>query len=142
LPDPNPIASWSVDCLTPLTLQPGRSSLQALLRNGNVMEARVIAMLAGDMAQLEILGQKVEVSTPHTLKVGTTISVAINRTGQSLELVIQPDANNSRPAPAPRPIVGAGRSAPEEMNSGLQPLWRRRSRIGFLRRRPRSMKRS
>jgi hypothetical protein len=86
------------------------------------MEARVIAMLAGDMAQLEILGQKVEVSTPHTLKVGTTISVAINRTGKSLELVIQPDANHSRPAPAPRPIVGAGRNAPEEMNSGLQPL--------------------
>ncbi len=108
--DPNPIALWSVDRQSPLTLQPGRSGLQASLANGNVVKARIIAMLSGDVAQLEILGQKVEVSTPQALEAGRTISVAINRTGQSLELVIQPDANNSRPAPAPQPIAGTGSS--------------------------------
>ncbi|MGC2396844.1 MAG: hypothetical protein WA579_12720, partial [Rhodomicrobium sp.] len=108
--DPNPIALWSVDRQSPLTLQSGRSGLQALLANGNVVKARIIAMLSGDVAQLEILGQKVEVSTPQALEAGRTISVAINRTGQSLELVIQPDANNSRPAPAPQPIAGTGSS--------------------------------
>ena len=109
MPDPNPIALWSVDRLTSLTLQPGRSGLQALLANGNVVKARVIAMLAGDVAQLEILGQKLEVSTPQALKAGTTISVAINRNGQNLELVIQPDTNNLRPPPAPQLIAGSGR---------------------------------
>jgi Flagellar hook-length control protein FliK len=102
LPDPNPIALWSVDRQSPLTLQPGRSGVQALLANGNVVKARIIAMLSGDVAQLEILGQKVEVSTPRALEAGATISVAINRAGQSLELVVQPDANNSR-APAAQP---------------------------------------
>ena len=105
MPDPNPIALWSVDRQSPLTLQPGRSGVQAMLANGNVVKARIIAMLSGDVAQLEILGQKVEVSTPRALEAGATISVAINRTGQSLELVIQPDANNPR-APAPQPIAG------------------------------------
>jgi hypothetical protein len=95
-----------------------------LQANGNVVKARVIAMLAGDMAQLEIVGQKVEVSTPQALEAGATISVAINRTGQSLELVIQPDANNSRPAPAPQPISGPGRDhiTPIKAFSSLQPL--------------------
>jgi hypothetical protein len=95
-----------------------------LLANGNVVKARVIAMLAGNMAQLEIVGQKVEVSTPQALKAGTTISVAINRIGQSLELVIQPDANNSRPAPAPQPIAGPGRDyiTPNEAFSSMQSL--------------------
>ena len=102
MPDPNPIALWSVDRQSPLTLQPGRSGVQASLANGNVVKARIIAMLSGDVAQLEILGQKVEVSTPRALEAGATISVAINRTGQSLELVIQPDANNPR-APAAQP---------------------------------------
>ena len=124
MPDPNPIALWSVDRLTPLTLHPGRSGLQALLANGNVVKARIAAMLSGDVAQLEILGQKVEVSTPQALEVGRTISVAINRTGQSLELVIQPDANNSRPAPAPQPIAGPGRNhiTPNQALSSSQSL--------------------
>jgi Flagellar hook-length control protein FliK len=109
LPDPNPIALWSVDRQSLLALQPGRSGLQASLANGNVVKARIIAMLSGDVAQLEILGQKVEVSTPQALEVGATISVAINGAGQSLELIIQPDANNSR-APAPQPVAGSGRN--------------------------------
>jgi hypothetical protein len=105
-------------------LQSGRSGLQALLANGNVVKARIAAMLSDDVAQLEILGQKVEVSTPRALDVGRTISVAINRTGQSLELVIQPDANNSRPAPAPQPIAGSGRNhiTPNEALSSSQSL--------------------
>jgi hypothetical protein len=45
--DPNPIALWSVDRQSPLTLQPGRSGLQASLANGNVVKARIIAMLSG-----------------------------------------------------------------------------------------------
>jgi hypothetical protein len=121
LPDPNPIALWSVDRLTPLTLQPGRSGLHSLAANGNVVKARVIAMLTDDVAQIEILGQKVEVSTPQALKAGTTISVAINRNGQKLELVIQPDTNDSNPPPAQQPVSGSGRGqiAPNT-SSGLQ----------------------
>jgi ribosomal 50S subunit-recycling heat shock protein len=99
LTDPKPIALPTVDRLTPLA----RSGLEALLPNGNVVKARVLAMLAQDVAQLEINGQKVEVSTPQALKVGTTLNVAINRTGRSLELVIRPDTNNSHPPPASVP---------------------------------------
>ena len=91
--DPTSIALWTVDGLKPLALQAGRAGLQALLKAGNVVEARVIAMLARDVAQLEILGEKVEVSTPQPLKAGTTLSVAVHRTGRGLELVIQPGAN-------------------------------------------------
>ena len=106
---PDPIELRTVDRLTPFTLQLARSGLQALLRNGNTVEARVIAMVAKDVAQLEILGQKVEVSTTQALEAGTTISVAINRNGKSLELVIQPDTNASRPPPVPQAASGSGR---------------------------------
>jgi len=109
LPDPNPIALPTVDRLTPLTLQLARSGLEALLPNGNVVKARVVAMLAENVAQLEINGQKVEVSTNQALKVGTTLSVAINRTGRSLELVIRPDTINSRPPPGSQPAGTPGR---------------------------------
>ncbi len=65
-------------------------------------------MVAGNVAQLEILGQKVEVSTPQALEVGTTINVAIHRNGQNVELVIQPDSNARVAAPT-QPLAGAGR---------------------------------
>ncbi len=121
--DPNPITLATVDRLPPLTPQSARSGLQTLLRNGNVVEARVVGMLAGDVAQLEILGQKVEVSTQQALKAGTTISVAINRTGSSLELVIRPDNSGARPAQSPQPAAGLGRgySAPGEATGSLRP---------------------
>ncbi len=106
---PDPIELRTVDRVTPFTLQLARSGLQALLRNGNAVEARVIAMLAKNVAQLEILGQKVEVNTPQTLEAGTTISVAINRSGQSLELIIRPEANTSRPPPVPQTASGSDR---------------------------------
>ncbi len=109
MPNSSSIELRTVDRLTPFTLQLARSGLQALLRNGNPVEARVIAMLGKDVAQLEILGQKVEVSTPQALEAGTTISVAINRNGQSLELVIRPDTNASRPQPGPQAASGSGR---------------------------------
>ena len=109
MPDPNPIALPTVDRLTPLTLQLARSGLEALLPNGNVVKARVVAMLAEDVAQLEINGQKVEVSTPQALKVGTTLSVAIHRTGRRLELVVRPDTSNSRPPPGSQPAGGPAR---------------------------------
>ena len=109
MPGSNSIELRIVDRLTPFTLQLARSGLQALLRNGNTVEARVIAMLGKDVAQLEILGQKVEVSTPQTLKAGTTIIVAINRSGQSLELVIRPETNTSRLPPVPQTASGSGR---------------------------------
>ena len=109
MPNSNSIELRTVDRLTPFTLQLARSGLQALLRNGNTVEARVIAMIAKDVAQLEILGQKVEVSTPQALTAGSTISVAINRNGQSLELIIRPDANTSNPPPVPQTPSGSGR---------------------------------
>ncbi len=105
LSDPKAIALSSVDRLTPLTLQLARSSPQTLLRNGNVVEVRVIGMLAGDTAQLEILGQKVEVSTSQALKAGTTMSVAINRSGSSIQLVIQSDAHGARPPQSSQPTA-------------------------------------
>lgn len=110
MPDSSSIELRTVDRLTPFTLQLARSGLQALLRNGNTAEARVIAMLAKNVAQLEILGQKLEVSTPQALEAGTTISVAINRSGQSLELVIRPDTNTSHLPPVPQTASGSGRS--------------------------------
>ncbi len=121
--DPNPITLATVDRVTPLTPQSARSGLQTLLRNGNVVEARVLGVLAGDVAQLEILGQKVEVSTQQALKAGTTISVAINRTGGTLELVIQPDNSGARPAQSSQPAAGLGRgySAPGEATGSLRP---------------------
>ena len=106
---PDPIEIRTVDRPTPFTLQLARSGLQALLRNGNTVEARVIAMLARNVAQLEILGQKVEVNTPQALEAGTTISVAINRSGQSLELIIRPETNRSRPPPESQTASSSGR---------------------------------
>ncbi len=106
---PDPIALWTVDRLKPLALQLTQSGLHALLRSGNVVEARVIAMLATDVAELEILGKTIEVSTPKALKAGTTISVAINRSGRGLELVIQPDASAARLAAALQPAGVPGR---------------------------------
>ena len=122
MPDPNAIAPATVDRLTPLTLQLARSSLQSVLRNGNVVEARVVGMLGKDVAQLEILGQKVEVSTPQALKAGTTISVAINRTVGSLQLVIQPDAHVARAPQSSQPTAALGRSytAPGETVGSLR----------------------
>ncbi len=116
--DPNPITLAPVDRLTPLTQQSARSGLQTLLRNGTVVEARVVGMLAGDVAQLEILGQKVEVSTQQALKAGTTLSVAVNRTGSSLELVIRPDNGGARPAQSSQPAAGLGRG---EATGSLRP---------------------
>ena len=109
MPDSSSIELRTVDRLTPFTLQLARSGLQALLRKGNTVEARVIAMLGKDVAQLEILGQKLEVSTPQALEAGTTLSVAISRNGQSLELVIRPDTTASRPQPGPQTTSGSGR---------------------------------
>ncbi len=122
MPDPNAIALATVDRLTPLTLQLARSSLQSVLRNGNVVEARVVGMLAKDVAQLEILGQKVEVSTPQALKAGTTISVAINRTPGSLQLIIQPDAHGARAPQSSQPTAALGRgyAAPVETAGSLR----------------------
>ena len=143
MPDPNPIALWSVDRPTPLTLQSGRTGLQALLANGTMVKARIIAMLSGNVAQLEILGQKVEVSTPQALEAGRTISVAINRTGQGLELIIQPDANISRPRLRRNPLPGPGVTPSHQTkHSAVRSLWRFQLKIGCLRRKPRSMKRS
>ncbi len=119
--DPNSIALRMVDGLKPLALQLGRAGLQALLKAGNVVEARVIAMLAKDMAQLDILGEKVEVSTAQPLKAGTTISVAIHRNGRGLELVIQPDANQPRAAQAPQPAApGEPVPAPQPQPASLE----------------------
>ena len=109
MPNSSSIELRTVDRLTPFTLQLARSGFQALLRNGNTVEARVIAMLSKDVAQLEILGQKLEVSAPQALEAGTTISIAIHRNGQSLELVIRPESNTSRPPPGPQTASGSGR---------------------------------
>ncbi len=117
--DLNPYALSTVDRLAQLPLRQGRSGLQALLRNGNVTEARVIAMLPGDMAELEILDQRVEVRTPRPLEVGSIISVAVNRTRNGLELVIQPDP--SRSAPTPQFVARLAREGPGETTGGLQP---------------------
>ncbi len=122
MPDPNPITLSTVDRLAPLTLQLARSGLQSLLRNGDVVQARVVAMLTKDVAQLEILGKTIDVSTSQALKAGATISVAINRTGRSLELVIRRDTNDARAAPTPQSagVAGRGYVAPSETTGSLQ----------------------
>lgn len=99
------IAFWTVDRLKPPNLEAGRGGAQAL-RTGNVVEARVSAMLGRNVAQLEILGQTIEVATPRPLQVGVAINVAIQRGSHGLELIIQPDGNGSA-LPASPPGGGA-----------------------------------
>ena len=45
-----------------------------LPRNGQVVEARVIALLKDGMARLALLGQTIDVNAPSTLQPGTSIS--------------------------------------------------------------------
>jgi Flagellar hook-length control protein FliK len=63
------------------------------LRNGQVVEARVNAMLSKDVARLTLLGATLDVDTPVQLVPGSMIKVAIERTGDHLRLVLQRDAN-------------------------------------------------
>jgi hypothetical protein len=119
VPHSSSIELRTVDRLTPFTSQLGRSALLALLRDGNTVEARVVATPAKDVAQLEIRGQTIDVRTPQALKAGTTISVAINRTGSNLELIIRPDAQGARPMQAAATIAEtAGGSQSPEVSIG------------------------
>ena len=75
-----------------------------LPRNGQVVEARVIALLKDGMARLALLGQTLDVSAPSTLQPGTSISVAVIRDGANLKLVMQQDA---QAAPQQAPVASA-----------------------------------
>jgi hypothetical protein len=75
-----------------------------LPRNGQVVEARVIALLKDGMARLTLMGQTIDVSAPSTLQPGTSISVAVVRDGANLKLVMQQDA---QAAPQQAPVASA-----------------------------------
>jgi len=107
-----------------------------------MVKARVAAMLAEDVAQLETNGQKVEVSTSQALEVGTTLSVAVNRTGRSLELVIRPDTNILARHRARSPVAYLRGATPHQAKRlAAHNLWRFRLKIGFLRHGLQSIKR-
>jgi hypothetical protein len=78
--------------------QPVRGDVGAF-RNGAVVQARVLAMLEGNVARLSILGQTVDVTTPIALKPGATLPVSVDTSGGALKLLIKGEASQ---APAPK----------------------------------------
>ena len=99
--------------LAPVTspaLQQVHADLLGLLRNGSVVEARVIAMLEGNVARLAIAGQTIDVTTPLAFKAGTKIPVTVDGSGRDLKLVVQPAVQGAGQQ--------AGKGAPEPPSIG------------------------
>jgi hypothetical protein len=65
------------------------------LRDGEVVEARVNAMLSKCVARLTLLGATLDVDTPVQLVAGSTIKVAIERGSDGLRLVLQRDGSGA-----------------------------------------------
>jgi Flagellar hook-length control protein FliK len=65
------------------------------VRSGDVVEARVNAMLSRDVARLTLLGTTIDVATPVQLVSGSTLDVTIERTDDQLRLLIRRGGNNS-----------------------------------------------
>ncbi len=88
----------AVELLTPLISQQSRGlELGNFPRNGEVVEARVIAMLDGGTARLGVLGQTIDVSAPRAFQAGTSLAVAVIRDGGSLKLIVRQDAQAAQP---------------------------------------------
>ncbi len=98
-----------------------------LPRNGEVVQARVIAMLNGGMARLAIFGQTIDVSAPRTFQAGTSIAVAVVRDGPNLKLVLQQEAQA-----APQQSVGGSAAPPRADAAALLPAAARAAIIGAL----------
>lgn len=107
--------------------QPVRAELGNLLRNGAAVQARVIAMLDAATARLAILGQTIDVSTPHALQPGTSLNVAVVKDGATLKLVLQQDA---QAAPQQAPV--ANNAAQRTDAAALLPAAARAAIIGAL----------
>jgi hypothetical protein len=65
------------------------SELAGSLDGAGVIEARVVSMLDGGKVRLAILGQTVDVSTPHAFRPGTLIAAVINRRSGKLQPIAQ-----------------------------------------------------
>ncbi len=96
----------TVDPLALTPSQPVRGDVFGALRNGAVVQARVVAMLEANLARLAILGQTIDVGTPVALKAGTTLAVGVDNTGGALKLIIQADAAQA-PKAASLPIFSS-----------------------------------
>jgi hypothetical protein len=66
-----------------------------MLRDGEVIEARVNAMLSRGVARLTLLGATLDVDTPVQLVAGSTIKVAIERSTDGLRLLLQRDGTGT-----------------------------------------------
>ncbi len=89
------------------------------LRQGQVVDARVIAMLTESSARISILGQMLDVEISQPLQAGSTIPLKVDWEGEALKLVLQqPNTTSSTSATttslanAPRP-AGADQTAPQ-----------------------------
>jgi hypothetical protein len=90
----------SLDRLKPVSSRQAGSGIRAQLRNGQAVEAKVVAMLDGTTARLEIHGRTIDVSTSRSLKPGTTATIALDSDGRSLKLAALLDTPGARPASA------------------------------------------
>ncbi len=87
------------------------------LRQGQVVDARVIAMLTESSARISLLGQMLDVEISQPLQAGSTIPLKVDWEGEALKLVLQqPNTTSSTSATttsltnAPRP-AGADQTA-------------------------------
>jgi hypothetical protein len=98
------MATVTVDPLALTPSQPLRGDFLGSLRNGSVIQARVVAMLEANIARLAILGQTIDVSTPIALKAGTTLPVGVDNTGGGLKLLIQAEGQAQAPRSVTPPV--------------------------------------
>lgn len=90
----------TLDRIQPLLSQKGGSNVLAQLRNGQAIEGKVLAMLDGTMARLQILNQTIDVSIPRALQPGTAVSIMLDSDGGALKLLAQTGAQAARPQSA------------------------------------------
>lgn len=83
-------------------------SLGDAVREGQILEAKVTAMLTETVARLTIDGRPLDVATPKPLPVGAMMTLKAEREGGQLRLITQ---GPIRAGPNGAPLAGAGVSA-------------------------------
>ena len=94
-----------VTAVVPVFLQREQAlSLYDAAREGRVLEARVEAMLASNLARIAIAGSTLDVATPRPLPIGAMLTLRAERDGGQLRLITQ---GPIRGGDAPPPSAGA-----------------------------------
>jgi flagellar hook-length control protein FliK len=102
-----------VGAVIPVSLDAVRAlSLADAAREGRILEAKVTAMLSNSLARLAINGLDVDVTTPHPLPIGATLTLKAERDGGQVRLVTQGPLRD----PEGQPIA---RSAPPALPEAL-----------------------